>query len=167
MIVVRATPRIDGRRRTESAGRTRRLAVIKDVGQEQNRTPTSRGRTADVDATWVEAVARRVAQLMGNNGDRRRDRLVDAATLAAELGVDRSWVYEHSDELGAVRLGTGSRPRLRFSVAAARATLAAQPQPRHQLVEIVPAMPRNGRGKHPPAVGRVLSIKTQSRPRAR
>jgi hypothetical protein len=40
--------------------------------------------------------------------------LVDAAAVAAMLGVTRGWVYEHAAELGAVRLGSGARPRLRF-----------------------------------------------------
>jgi hypothetical protein len=43
--------------------------------------------------------------------------LVDAATVAAFLGVDRGWVYEHAGELGACRLGSGPRARLRFSLA--------------------------------------------------
>ena len=43
-------------------------------------------------------------------------RFVDAAVVAARLGVDRDWVYAHADELGAVRLG-GSRGRLRFDLA--------------------------------------------------
>jgi hypothetical protein len=40
--------------------------------------------------------------------------LVDAAELARRLSVDRSWVYTHAIELGAVTLGAGARPRLRF-----------------------------------------------------
>ena len=51
-------------------------------------------------------------------------RLVDAATLAAELGVDRSWVYAHRGELGAIHLGTGSKPRLRFDLEVAWKVLA-------------------------------------------
>lgn len=49
----------------------------------------------------------------------RRDstpQLVDAAAVAAMLGVTRGWVYEHASELGAVRLGAGTRPRLRFDL---------------------------------------------------
>jgi hypothetical protein len=42
--------------------------------------------------------------------------LVDAAAVAAYLGVERSYVYEHADELGARRLGSGPRARLRFSL---------------------------------------------------
>ena len=39
---------------------------------------------------------------------------VDAAEVAHRLGVKRSWVYAHADEIGAIRLGNGSRARLRF-----------------------------------------------------
>lgn len=41
---------------------------------------------------------------------------VDAATLAARLGVTRAFVYEHAAQLGAVRIGDGPRPRLRFDL---------------------------------------------------
>jgi hypothetical protein len=40
--------------------------------------------------------------------------LLDAAAVARMLGVTRGWVYEHAAELGAIRLGSGTRPRLRF-----------------------------------------------------
>ena len=39
---------------------------------------------------------------------------LDAKEVAERLGVERDWVYQHADELGASRLGTGPRPRLRF-----------------------------------------------------
>ena len=51
--------------------------------------------------------------------------LVDAAALARHLGVARSFVYDHADRLGAIRLGDGPRPRLRFDVDEARRRLAA------------------------------------------
>ena len=41
----------------------------------------------------------------------------DAAEIARLHGKTRSWVYEHAGELGAVRLGSGPRPRLAFSPA--------------------------------------------------
>jgi hypothetical protein len=46
--------------------------------------------------------------------DLPHSQLVDAAALAQMLGVTRGWVYEHATELGAIRLGAGARPRLRF-----------------------------------------------------
>jgi hypothetical protein len=48
--------------------------------------------------------------------------LVDAATLADRLGVNRSYVYTNADRLGAIRLG-GSRGRLRFDLEVARRAL--------------------------------------------
>lgn len=39
---------------------------------------------------------------------------LDAQEVARRLGVSREWVYEHADELGASRIGSGPRPRLRF-----------------------------------------------------
>lgn len=42
-----------------------------------------------------------------------------ADELAARYGVSRDWVYTHADELGATRLGTGPRARMRFAVATA------------------------------------------------
>jgi hypothetical protein len=74
----------------------------------------------------VEAVATRVIELMREGSLASRGLLVDAATLAAELGVTRSWIYEHRDELGVVRLGTGTKPRLRFDVDTARRTLTGR-----------------------------------------
>jgi hypothetical protein len=49
--------------------------------------------------------------------------LVDAVELARVLGVARSTVYEHADEWGGVRLGGGSKPRLRFDPERARAAM--------------------------------------------
>ncbi len=83
---------------------------------------------AILDAAFVEAVARRVVELMRGEGVSSSSSsssrgLVDAATLAAELGVTRSWVYEHRAELGAIQLGAGAKPRLRFDVQSAREAL--------------------------------------------
>lgn len=47
--------------------------------------------------------------------------LVDVAEVARVLGVSAAFVYDHADELGAVRLGTGPKARLRFDVEAAKA----------------------------------------------
>jgi hypothetical protein len=82
-------------------------------------SPPATGPT--LDAASVEAVARRVVELIRSEGDSPGGRrLVDAATLAAQLGVERSWVYTHRAELGAIQLGSGSKPRLRFDVEVAR-----------------------------------------------
>jgi hypothetical protein len=61
----------------------------------------------------VEAIACRVVELLRDDRPSSAG-LVSAAELACRLGVDRSFVYEHADALGARRLGGGRRPRLRF-----------------------------------------------------
>jgi hypothetical protein len=69
---------------------------------------------AGFDPELAEAIARRVVELLrGEEAGERPARLVDAATLARELGVEREWVYAHAEQLGAVRLG-GPHGRLRF-----------------------------------------------------
>lgn len=66
-----------------------------------------------LDPRTVEAIARRVVDLLERRGLGKRE-LVDAAELARRFGIERSWVYTHAIELGAVKLGNGAKPRLRF-----------------------------------------------------
>jgi len=66
-----------------------------------------------LDPETVDVIARRVVELLEQRGLRRRE-LVDAAELARRFGIERSWVYSHAIELGAVKLGDGAKPRLRF-----------------------------------------------------
>jgi hypothetical protein len=54
-----------------------------------------------------------------------RARLVTPAELAAFLVVDRSYVYEHAHELGAIRLGSGPRARMRFDLEDVKRRLSA------------------------------------------
>jgi hypothetical protein len=67
-----------------------------------------------LDPQTVDAIARRVIELLQGKAATASEELVDAAELARRLGVDRSWVYTHAIELRAVKLGQGPRPRLRF-----------------------------------------------------
>ncbi|MGH2984851.1 MAG: hypothetical protein ACRDK5_11470 [Solirubrobacterales bacterium] len=68
----------------------------------------------------VEQIARRVVELLREDAP-----LLDAADVARRLGRSREWVYRHADELGAVRLGDGERPRLGFEPAKVAAFLDA------------------------------------------
>jgi hypothetical protein len=52
--------------------------------------------------------------------------LVTAAELAAWLQVEPSYVYEHADELGAMRLGTGPKARLRFDLEEVRQRISCE-----------------------------------------
>ena len=54
-----------------------------------------------------------------------RDRLATAEEIAREFGVERDWVYANADTLGALRLGDGLKPRLRFDRSQARQVLAS------------------------------------------
>ena len=71
----------------------------------------------------IEAVARRLAELLRD--DVHAGELIDAAEVARRFGVARSWVYDHAEELGALPLGGGSRPRLRFDPEIVAARLQA------------------------------------------
>jgi hypothetical protein len=117
-----------------------------------------------LDRAYVEAVAHRVAELIHDEAQQTIGRrLVDAATLAAELGVERSWVYEHADELAPVRLGTGSKPRLRFDVRAARQALAGWSAARvvsgDRAGGVVPPRRRRHSAGNLRAPGSVLSVR--------
>jgi hypothetical protein len=118
-----------------------------------------------LDRAYVEAVAHRVAELIRDDArETAAPRLVDATTLAAELGVERSWVYEHANELHPVRLGNGSKPRLRFDVLAVRTALAAQNLAESRSGGIFEPVHRSrrrarqGSGRQP-TVGQVLTVR--------
>ena len=52
--------------------------------------------------------------------------LIDAAEVARRFGVSAEWARDHSEDLGAVRLGDGPRPRLRFDPARVSAALTGR-----------------------------------------
>jgi hypothetical protein len=74
-----------------------------------------------LDGDQLEQLAERVAGLLADRlqpaaptAPRRARELMTAAQVAQWWRLDRSWVYDHADQLGVIKLGTGSRPRLRF-----------------------------------------------------
>jgi hypothetical protein len=79
-----------------------------------------------LDPESIEAVARRVADLLRGEKPAAASELLTAADVARRFGVDRAWVYGHSGELGAVRLGDGPRGRLRFDPERVRKALDAR-----------------------------------------
>jgi hypothetical protein len=96
----------------------------------------ARRAAADLTPQAIEQVAQRVAQLLrheppspaGAQDDTHtaRARLLTADQLARHLGLNRAWVYEHAAELGAIQLGDGPRPRLRFDAQLAAQALQAR-----------------------------------------
>ena len=119
----------------------------------------------------IEQIARRVVQLLREPADHAQEHheapdiqeptgLLTATQLAHKLGVNRSWVYQHAHTLGAITLGNGPKPRLRFDPQTTTTLLAAnnnltagQPAP-------APAPPaRRGRPrKHTPSTTPLLPI---------
>jgi hypothetical protein len=73
-----------------------------------------------LDMATIEILARRITELLSPraaSAPRERypsGRLLSAAEVSEWWGVSRGWVYQHASELGAVRIGDGERPRLRF-----------------------------------------------------
>lgn len=113
---------IVGRR---GATATRWAMAIRGEGSEEVRwcvglsEPLRHRQVVGMQREEIEAIADRVAELLkveeGTAGQQDgRPVLVDAATLARILGVSRATVYANADELGAIRLGSGRRARLRF-----------------------------------------------------
>ena len=64
----------------------------------------------------IERIAQRVAELIR----RPAVGLVGAEEIARRFGVSRTFVYDHAQDLGAVKLGAGPKARLRFDVERAR-----------------------------------------------
>lgn len=72
----------------------------------------------------IEAIAQRVVELL-----RLEPAVVEfltAAQVADRFGLTKSFVYEHAAELGAVRIGQGKRPRLRFDPERVKAAMTAR-----------------------------------------
>jgi len=87
----------------------------------------ARRAAAELTPHAIEQIAQRVAQLLREHHDTQAapttGQLLDATQLARHLGVTRTWVYEHAHQLGAIRLGTGTKARLRFDLHTATTAL--------------------------------------------
>lgn len=109
--------------------------------------------SAETSVTLSEAqldqLADRIADRL-RNGTQRGRQLVDAQTLADELGVRRETVYAHADEFGVIRLGEGPKPRLRFDLETAREAFTCYVSKQSQL----PNTSAGAKSAMPPAQGR-------------
>jgi hypothetical protein len=79
-------------------------------------------------AALADLVAVRVIDALSTRPSERtlaQVALMTAAQVAERFRIRRAWVYEHADELGALRLGDGPRARLRFDPAKVAAALSA------------------------------------------
>ncbi len=96
-----------------------------------------------LDVRSIEAIVQRIVGLIGGGGDGPPDppapgRLLSASEVAERWGVDRSWVYQHAERLGAIRLGDGPRPRLRFDPQQLTSRLGRTPTTRTSHVRGIP-----------------------------
>jgi hypothetical protein len=57
----------------------------------------------------------------------KRQEYLTASEVSKTYRVHRGWVYEHAQELGAIRIGDGERPRLRFDPEQVARRLAGAP----------------------------------------
>ena len=87
----------------------------------------------DLTPQAIEQIATRVAQLLHraqHNQEHTEPRepvgMVTVSQLATYLKLNAAWVYEHADELGAIRIGDGPKARIRFDLHTAKAALARQ-----------------------------------------
>ena len=68
------------------------------------------------DPAFVDAVARRIVEVLREEGVLRREgpRLLTVGEVAVEFGLSTDWLYTHARQLGAIRLGSGPKARVRF-----------------------------------------------------
>jgi len=67
-----------------------------------------------LDPATIEQIAAAVVARLTDAQPDTGPALIDAAEVARRHGVTRSWAYDHAADLGAIRLGNGTRARLRF-----------------------------------------------------
>ena len=74
----------------------------------------------------VERIAQRVVELLNGPPAPVPSRLLTAAEVAERYGVTRGWVYSNAEMLGAQRLGSGSKARMRFNALEVEQALASR-----------------------------------------
>lgn len=74
----------------------------------------TQGGEADLGPGLVEAIAKRVVELLRDQPLASGGTMLTAQDVADRYRLNRAWVYEHASELGVTRIGNGAKPRLRF-----------------------------------------------------
>ena len=85
----------------------------------------------DLTPQAIEQIATRVATLVHRQQQQQEQGqteqelgMVTVSQLAKYLKLNPAWVYEHANELGAIRIGKGPKARIRFDLQTAKAALA-------------------------------------------
>jgi hypothetical protein len=93
-----------------------------------------------LDPSTVERLAMRTADLIGQRlrltapsatEPDEAQRPLTAAEVAAHWSLHPNWVYKHARQLGAIQIGDGRRPRLRFDPDEVARRLNRAPTPPH------------------------------------
>jgi hypothetical protein len=91
--------------------------------------------------------------------------LVTAAGVAKRYAVSRDYVYAHAAELGAIRLGTGPRARLRFDLETVAAALSACSASRQSDAPAKPPAEPIRRRRRPAPLGTDVELLPIRRPK--
>jgi len=113
-----------------------------------------------LDATTIAALAASIADELEQR-QVERSRWTTSEAVAAHLGVEREYVYQHAAELGAVRLGKGPKGRLRFRLDRVDELLAARAPclaGRVSLKEQTPPVEPNRRPGRRPCIGTEVEL---------
>jgi hypothetical protein len=106
---------------TMSAGRPARGGCA-PAARRQGLAATARHVAVELTPQAIEQVAGRVAQLLRHDLMRTEANpapqagWMTAKELASHLHLNPAWVYEHADELGAIRTSDGPKARIRFDL---------------------------------------------------
>jgi hypothetical protein len=113
-----------------------------------------------LDPADVEAIALRTAEILEARGlvAPAVPRLLDAAEAAARIGRSREFVYDHADDLGAIRLGDGPRPRLAFDPRGLDEWVTARSDGGRSEGRDLPATAPNRRRRPRPSTGKGLDL---------
>lgn len=111
---------------------------------------TARHVAVELTPQTIEQIAIRVAALLRREHPRAQMDgpavLMTVKELARHLKLNPAWVYEHAEELGAIRTGSGPKARIRFDPQAATEALR-----QHRKPPMTPAKSRPGRTRARPA----------------
>lgn len=80
--------------------------------------------------------------------------LIDTTELAKRIGRSRGWVYGNAGQLGAIRLGNGTRPRLGFRWPAVLDRLDEMTAPQPPII-------RSPRARRVPTAAELLPIRSE------
>lgn len=125
----------------------------------------------DLAALAVLVAEEVVARLGGVPQAQTASALLTAAEVARRFGVTAGWARENADRLGAIRLGTGPKARMRFDVEKVAAALSVSefrkrsvPEDSRRALEKRPRRsPTSGKGPGPLPIFTVNSPESEKK----